>query len=375
MSLLVTGMAAFVLGFTMVFILRSQSSTSRKNAYDLDNIKRLYEKLRAENTELSYRLSRVIDSYNNDNYDGFSDVRSQNRIMRFLQESERELEDKISFQTSLLFDMRNSVKEIEDKTIDYNYVEKIITRALHNENLKDNGNDEVGLTDDENLRKLTASYATKIDDIEAIVSNILHVTRTPISGLKIISKTISNSTDDTAIQDKCKKLDEYADMIERGISTLSIKPVINDNETENIYDRIQYDCTLIGLTSNKKINFEYIFPNEQFVIPVDKANCLMACVNCILENAMYYSKDNGKIIIELAVNEDIAELSVTNYGEPIDQNDIDKVFIRGYSGRGSSGYGLSLAKHIAEDYLNGDITVQNIDEGGVKFTISIRDLL
>ena len=240
---------------------------------------------------------------------------------------------------------------------------------------KESGSGHAPFIVEEPLSKMGLAYSSRISDIESTVSNILHITRTPLSGIKIASNDIRKLTDDDRIHKQCKELTDLANMIEEEISVFLQKPLQNNDKTEDLSSRIIHDCDMIKLASDKRINIRYELPKEKYMIPVDKANCIMMCSNCILENAMYYTSDNGLIDIELVIDDDDAEYSITNYGPPIDQKNIDKIFLKGFSCKGSSGAGLYLAKTVANQCLNADIIVKNNSENGVTFTMVMRELL
>ena len=367
---ILTLIASMVLFLTVegFMVFRDRSKHNQKTEYEIEKIKQSYDKLHIENKDLYYQIKLLEEHKKYEEEDGFSDTNDtkSRSYMRQMEDEIMHLRMTLSFLQEIVTDLRN--RDIQyvftnEDTGKPNYENRVIKESERN----------TSTVADEIIMK-SSEYASRIDDIEAIVSNILHITRTPVSGIKIASNTIEKLTDDSKIHENCSRINEYSNMIEKDISIFRNKPIINDDKTEELSFKIKHDCDLISLTSNKKINLNYELPNEKYMISVDKANYVMLCASCILENAMYYSKDNGNIDIALVVDKGDAELSITNYGSSIDMKNIEKIFMRGYSSRGSSGYGLNLAKHIAEDYLNADITVLN-DEKGVIFTIRMKDLL
>jgi len=344
----------------VLYIMRQMSHTARKNEYELEEVKQKYVDLRQQYGELAYRIEMMnVNKDRKTDYSGFSDYERRTDIDKVYRE--------------LVFLIRE-IREKQDAQIDYKRIEKIVNDAICKLEPNDFSEKKTNTAEYEPIRDSVSIYTSKIDDAKEIVSNVLHITRTPVSGIKIAVNAIEKLTDDDRVHKKCNEIIELSDMIERELSVFIEKPIVGDDKTEEISSRIEHDCKIIGLTANKKINLKFKLPDEKYMISVSKADCLMMCANCILENAMYYTKDNGFIDIGFSVDDGIAEFSITNYGELIDANDIDKIFSKGFSGRGSSGYGLYLAKDAAEKYLNATVTVNSDVGKGVKFSILMKDL-
>ena len=96
----------------------------------------------------------------------------------------------------------------------------------------------------------------------------------------------------------------------------------------------------------------------------------------LLDNAIKYSPQNSPVEILLSKNQrEQAVLKITNMGEPIGDEDIQRIFDRFYrvdKARSTSGYGLGLA--MAKEIVNihkGKITVESSIENGTQFTVTL----
>ena len=91
----------------------------------------------------------------------------------------------------------------------------------------------------------------------------------------------------------------------------------------------------------------------------------------VLKNCVEHSKTNGKIIVTYGKNNAYSFINVKDYGDGIDEYDINHIFERFYKGKNakedSIGIGLALSKTIIESD-NGKISVES-DNTGTKFTI------
>ncbi|NOT47062.1 MAG: HAMP domain-containing histidine kinase, partial [Acidobacteria bacterium] len=103
-------------------------------------------------------------------------------------------------------------------------------------------------------------------------------------------------------------------------------------------------------------------------------NRIQQVVNNLLQNAIKFTPDGGKIAVSLGYDEDQALISVTDTGKGITSNFLPFVFDRYRQARGADrraglGLGLVIAKHIVELH-GGTIRAESEGEGlGATFSI------
>ena len=94
----------------------------------------------------------------------------------------------------------------------------------------------------------------------------------------------------------------------------------------------------------------------------------------LLSNALRYTPADGEIRVGLARRNDGLELSVSDTGIGIAEEDLPHLFERFYRGdparnrTGGSGLGLAIAKQWVEAH-GGQITARNRRDGGARFAI------
>lgn len=106
-------------------------------------------------------------------------------------------------------------------------------------------------------------------------------------------------------------------------------------------------------------------------------DCLERLVMILLDNAVKYAGDPGRVRLELQRRQERAVLSVTNTGAPIPQEHLEHLFQRFYRVDGSrsrkeGGYGLGLA--IAQTIVQahrGQIEVKSDTQSGTCFTVTL----
>ena len=95
----------------------------------------------------------------------------------------------------------------------------------------------------------------------------------------------------------------------------------------------------------------------------------------LLDNAIKFSRPQGKVRLAIANGAGGLRLTVEDQGSGIDAADVPHLFERFYRGRAAdgtpgSGLGLAIARNLARLH-GGDITVDSVPDRGSKFTLSL----
>lgn len=106
---------------------------------------------------------------------------------------------------------------------------------------------------------------------------------------------------------------------------------------------------------------------------------LTTLIKNLVDNAIKYSVDGGRVEVVVKENDDSVELSVKDNGVGIAKEHIDRIFERFYradSGRTnadkqSTGLGLAIVKHIAQEH-NANIEVKSVVGKGSTFTVRFK---
>ena len=121
---------------------------------------------------------------------------------------------------------------------------------------------------------------------------------------------------------------------------------------------------------NKELRFNTNTDNLKY--PLD-AFLMKRVLNNLISNAIFYGKDSKYIDIELIKHTEKFEISVLDYGDGINEEEIKNIFRKYYtSAKKYANIGAGLGLYIANKIvlqLGGKIKVQNISSKGAKFTI------
>lgn len=226
------------------------------------------------------------------------------------------------------------------------------------------------------------SEMRRLDSIRRdFVANISHELKTPIGALSILSEAVLEASNDpeaiskfaSRMQAESKRLSDLVQEI-INLSRLQDDDPLKNGKFINLSEVITDAIDQSRLNAEKrKINILFEALDEAQVLG-DRSQVGMA-INNLIENAINYSPDNTRVAVTLKVNEEIAEIAVSDQGIGIPEKDLERIFERFYRVdparsrlTGGTGLGLSIVKHIANNH-GGDVSLWSVEGAGSTFTI------
>ena len=217
------------------------------------------------------------------------------------------------------------------------------------------------------------------------VSNVSHELRTPLTSVKSYLEALDEGAlYDPVAPDFIKvSLDETNRMMRMVTDLLHLSRI--DNTTS------QLDVELINFTAfitfilnrfdkmrsqdeEKKYELVRDYPINSVWIEID-TDKMTQVIDNILNNAIKYSPDGGKITVTMKTTDDQMILSISDQGLGIPKQDLPRIFDRFYRvdrarsrAQGGTGLGLSIAKEIIKQH-NGFIWAKSEYGKGSTFTI------
>lgn len=256
------------------------------------------------------------------------------------------------------------------------------------------GEDEIAelcTTFEEMRKRLKDNAEEKLSDEKesrALISNIAHDLKTPITAVKGYSEGILDGVANTP-----DKVDRYVRTIynkacemDTLINELTIYSKIDTNRIPYNFAKINVaeyfaDCSEeIGLDlESKGIGLAYYNYVQEDVIIIADPEQLRRVVNNIIGNSVkYMNKAHGFINIRIKDVGDFIQVEIEDNGRGIAQKDLPYIFDRFYradasrnSATGGSGIGLSIVKKIMEDH-GGKIWATSKEDTGTIMYFVIR---
>ena len=217
------------------------------------------------------------------------------------------------------------------------------------------------------------------------VSNVSHELRTPLTSVKSYLEALyEGALSEPVAPDFIKvSLDETNRMMRMVTDLLHLSRI--DNATSHLdVELINFTAFITfilnrfdqirGQDEEKKYELVRDYPITSVWIEID-TDKMTQVIDNILNNAIKYSPDGGKITVTMKTTDDQMILSISDQGLGIPKQDLPRIFDRFYRvdrarsrAQGGTGLGLSIAKEIIKQH-NGFIWAKSEYGKGSTFTI------
>lgn len=235
------------------------------------------------------------------------------------------------------------------------------------------------------IHDVTQSYELDRSRRE-FVANASHELRTPLTTIKMVIEALAG--DEGVTKNEMNK--SFLDMAETESTRMEllIKNLLTlsqlDSKTMNfnvrefdLEESVAYLAKSLAVNASArghKLTFDGAY--GPVIIRGDKIRIEQILIN-ITSNAIKYTPDGGRISLRLHDLGDRAEITITDNGVGIPEEDIPHLFERFYrvekarsSDKGGTGLGLAIAKEFAVAH-GGDIRVSSIVGKGTTFTVTL----
>ena len=212
------------------------------------------------------------------------------------------------------------------------------------------------------------------------INNFSHEFKTPIVSIRGFAKQLQN--ENLSIEKRREYTDIIVDESERLANMSSNILLLSKFENQQlITNQAEYDldeqirkCIILleKQWSRKSIEIDLDLAPVKIY---NNAEMLSHLWINLIENAVKYSPDHGKITISCGENGEDILFSISNTGDGMDDSTIKRIFDKFYQGDKShssqgSGIGLSIVKRIVE-LCKGEIAVESKIGRGTAFTVKL----
>ncbi len=222
---------------------------------------------------------------------------------------------------------------------------------------------------------------------QQFVANVSHELKTPLSAIKAYAETLREGAidDPETSQRFIMRIEEQADRlhelildmlslarIESAPSSLEITPI---HLTAAMAECLRHHQTAARA---KQLDLEFAErPPDEVQVLADREG-LRQVLDNLLDNAIKYTPDGGRIVFSARCEEGLAVIQVVDTGIGISAADQERVFERFYRvdrarsrELGSTGLGLSIVKHLLQS-MGGQIELVSRLGQGSTFTVRLR---
>ena len=228
------------------------------------------------------------------------------------------------------------------------------------------------------------SEAERVHEVRRdFVANISHELKTPIGALSLLSEAVLSAKSDpeavtkfaTRMQHEAKRLTDLVQEI-INLSRLQDSDPLQVATELNINDLVRAAVDQCETTSEARNIWVTITEGPDAIVLGDREQLIMAIHN-LIENAINYSPENTKVSVTTQIEEDIVEISVTDQGIGIPEEELDRIFERFYRvdparsrETGGTGLGLSIVKHVSTKH-GGEVKVWSSPNVGSTFALRL----
>ena len=256
---------------------------------------------------------------------------------------------------------------------------KLVASGNYDIHLIQEGQDEIS--------SLTRDFNTMVSSLKSneylnkeFVRNFSHEFKTPISAIKGYAELISLGNLSKDELDEYSKIiiDESARLADLSrnmlqISYLDSTIIIKKEDHYNLAEQIRSVIQMMQLEWEEK-KIEFNLELSEIKVKNNKELTYQIWKN-LIENAVHYSNESGKIDINLKSNEDAIFFTIQDYGKGIRQ-DVQKHLFEPFfiadetRSKKSTGLGLSITKKII-DRLDGEISFESVEHEHTIFHVTL----
>ncbi len=213
------------------------------------------------------------------------------------------------------------------------------------------------------------------------VANVSHELRTPLTAIKGYAEALIDDPDDEDAREK------FLDIIHRHATRMErlVKDLLRLARLDAGQETAEYApcdvqalatsvaADLEGMIREKRQLVSIAVPPEARVLIADPAK-LHDVLRNLVENAVNYTPDDGLITLHAGIAGDKYEITVSDSGPGLPEQDLVRVFERFYrvdksrTRPGGTGLGLAIVKHLVQ-VMGGTVVASNGAEGGAVFRV------
>ena len=217
------------------------------------------------------------------------------------------------------------------------------------------------------------------------VANAAHELRTPLTAIRGFAETLANGalSEPQVAQSFLEGILRQTERLQRLTDDLALLSRAESAEMgyEAAPTSVSAVCretitSVAALARDKGVELQVDLPKKALVMPLS-ARALEEVLTNLLENAIKYSKPEGRVVLAARVGDDVLEIDVRDEGIGIPARYHARIFERFFrvdQGRsrqeGGSGLGLAIVRHLV-NRMGGTIAVKSAVGRGSRFRVTL----
>jgi len=221
------------------------------------------------------------------------------------------------------------------------------------------------------------TYKTEQEEMRRdFLSNVSHELKTPLAIVQGYAEGLKDCVNDDA-----ESREYYCDVIidEAAKMNVLVQQLLKLNQLENRQSQIDFErFDLAELVKSCIQSVDILLRQNEIKLKFTSVDApyvwsdsygIEMVVSNYLTNAIHYAQGEKVIEVSLEAHDDVIRLQVFNTGEPIKEEELDRIWNKFYKTDkartreyGGTGIGLSIVKAVAES-LNRQYGVKNYDNG------------
>jgi signal transduction histidine kinase len=207
-----------------------------------------------------------------------------------------------------------------------------------------------------------------------LVAEITHEIKNPLMLIGGFAQQLSRVIDDeknlkkvNIIADEVKRLERLlADLREFYLpKTIASEKVDIKELLQEVFSLVKKDC------KEKNIQTELSIDKPGILVTGDRGRLKQVFLN-LFKNSMEAMEHGGILSIETSLSGDHVEITVTDEGCGIPEQDKEKIFSPFFTTKShGTGLGLCISKRIVEEHAGSSLTMKSEEGKGTSFNISL----
>ena len=217
------------------------------------------------------------------------------------------------------------------------------------------------------------------------VANISHELKTPIGAVGLLAEALDGASDDPdQVRRFAHRLTEEAQRLARITQDIIELSRLQAADALGHAERIRANAVVAAALDQNRVaadarHIQLAMKGDKSAEVLGDESLLVTAVHNLIANAIQYSPDDSRVGIGVRTIDGVVEIAVTDQGEGIPEDDLDRVFERFFRvdqarsrNTGGTGLGLSIVKHAVQNH-GGEVRVWSQPGRGSTFTIRLPE--